>query len=401
MWNSLKNIFDAWQSAAQNQASGYDPLQPLPGGEDRTQTATQESARVDSSGSAAGQRVGGNWWEQEEAEAPFSDKIPAQVYSSSGQSVSISAAINEGGEGSVHPIRGDADRLVKIYHASIRERPERVRRLRQKIQAMLQVDALLRHPRFAWPRLEVFDQSGNWLGFAMMRAPGATLHTFGAPLAFQNSYPAWNRLHMVKVALNLAEGLRFLNANGVLMGDVNPGNVVVDVARARVAFIDCDSYQLSMPDGRRFLCEGRVDLYTPPELQSADLTRTPRNLQHERFAAAVLLFHVLMLGLHPYSHKGGESPVQNLIKGASPLGHQRQCQLPKGPWFRMWTHLPRPVQGLFERAFIVGNRKPGARPTLDQWCQALRGYHRKLSSGKACLDPVPADINDRRKKHSI
>ncbi len=335
------------------------------------------------------------WWEEEEREAPSGSEWPEHVFSARGHSVALEPPLAEGGEGAIFPIAGDPHRAVKIYHPHLRQHTGQVERMRAKVSAMVGFEPLASHSRFAWPRLEVFDGSGAWLGFAMVRLPGRSLHGFGAPRAFLESFPGWDRRHMARVALSLAKGLRFLHAHGVLMGDINPGNVLVDPEQACVSFIDCDSYQMRIA-GIDYPCEGMVDSFTPPELQ-AGAGRLMRGIEQENFSAAVLLFHVLMLGLHPYSHKGGDSPARNLLAGICPLGRHRSCQLPSGPWLRMWSNLPQPVQALFERTFVQGHRDPLRRASLDQWCAVIGDYARSLEAGACPTEPLPASIDERQK----
>jgi DNA-binding helix-hairpin-helix protein with protein kinase domain len=80
---------------------------------------------------------------------------------------------------------------------------------------------------------------------------------------------------------------------------VNHANLLASKA-GTVALIDCDSFDIT--DGQRwFSCPVGVPTYTPPELKGKSFTGVRRTQQHDAFGLAVLLFHVLFLGRHPFS----------------------------------------------------------------------------------------------------
>src|SRR5205814_1625917 len=69
---------------------------------------------------------------------------------------------------------------------------------------------------------------------------------------------------------------------------------------ALVTLIDCDSMQVPGEDGRVFRCPvGKPD-YTPPELQSQDFSTVDRAPSADDFGLAVLVFLLLMEGVHPF-----------------------------------------------------------------------------------------------------
>ena len=99
------------------------------------------------------------------------------------------------------------------------------------------------------------------------------------------------------------------------MGDVNEKNVFVS-PQAMVRLIDCDSYQINA-GGQTYLCEVGVPLYTPPELQGQSFRGVVRTHNHDRFGLAVLIFHLLFVGRHPFAGRPltkGELPPDKAIK---------------------------------------------------------------------------------------
>lgn len=83
------------------------------------------------------------------------------------------------------------------------------------------------------------------------------------------------------------------------MGDVNQKNLMVS-RKGIVAFVDCDSFQVA--EGTRiFRCDVGVPEYTPPELHGKNFATVDRQPDHDLFGLAVLVFHLLMMGRHPFS----------------------------------------------------------------------------------------------------
>src|SRR5262249_14295654 len=100
-------------------------------------------------------------------------------------------------------------------------------------------------------------------------------------------------------ARNCAIAFEAVHQNGHVIGDVNQKNVMVS-DKGIVAFVDCDSFQVV--DGSRiFRCKVGVPEYTPTELHGKKFASLDRNTNHDLFGLAVLVFHLLMMGRHPFS----------------------------------------------------------------------------------------------------
>jgi len=126
-----------------------------------------------------------------------------------------------------------------------------------------------------------------------------------------------------------------------------------------------------------------------PELLSVDYSNVRRTVDHELFAVAIMLFRMLMLGLHPYSRTYGEDPVKNLKSGQCALGLGCGFRLPEGPWYRIWSHLPRYMKERFIQTFRDGHSDPAERATLNDWSFALERYQNDISKGWFDLSLVP------------
>ncbi|STJ61175.1 putative chaperonin [Escherichia coli] len=70
---------------------------------------------------------------------------------------------------------------------------------------------------------------------------------------------------------------------------------------SKVVLIDSDSFQINA-NGTLHLCEVGVSHFTPPELQTLpSFVGFERTENHDNFGLALLIFHVLFGGRHPYS----------------------------------------------------------------------------------------------------
>lgn len=203
--------------------------------------------------------------------------------------------------------------------------------------------------------------------------------------------PHWNRRNLVIASLSFIALLDYLHRRNILVGDINPGNFLVDGKTSSVGAIDCDSYQVT--DGSRiFRCGVGIPMYLAPELLDVNLCNVTRTEQHELFSVAIILFKILMVGGHPYSRVLGEDPVTNLRSGMCPLGKGSECRFPHGPWYNIWSHLPYGVKNLFISAFRKdeGHSNPAKRPKLNEWRDAMEKYLAEMDKGYHSTEVVPA-----------
>jgi DNA-binding helix-hairpin-helix protein with protein kinase domain len=320
---------------------------------------------------------------------------PRFVYSDTGEPELLGQELARGGEGAVHQLANRPGILVKLY---FKDRLANDTELPAKIHAMTALP-LRDDPRFAWPRMTVHDDAGRFIGLAMRQVEGVSFQTFCQPRLVQQRLPRWDRRKTVQVAMGFVELIQTLHRYQVLVGDINPANFLFVPDTGAVSCLDCDSYQIRSSTGI-YRCRVAVPEFQPPELQQgfSDVTRNP---EHEKFSVAVLLFKVLMLGLHPYSHRDGGHPIENLQKGKTPFDPgsgrtDRVCFL-DGNWRFMWSHLPFAIKTLFIRSFVDGHSNPTARPTLDEWSDVLWRYGDELKKGWHSDELMPTRTKDSSK----
>ncbi|MCB1777573.1 MAG: hypothetical protein KDI50_09050 [Candidatus Competibacteraceae bacterium] len=315
-----------------------------------------------------------------------------KLYSSAGHAVELGQLLGQGGEGAVHEITGRPGFVAKIYHQPAH--PDQACKLenmaRQAHPALLDIAA--------WPvdvlRIKL---QGAVQGFIMPKVNGyQEIHSLYGPSHRKRTFPHADWSFLIHAARNLASAFEAIHARGHVIGDVNPGNVVVS-AQALIRLIDCDSFQISADD-RLFLCNVGVPQFTAPELQNRRFHGLRRSADHDAFGLALLCFHLLFMGRHPFAgrYQGREDmPIERAIKehrfAFGP--HAAAWRMEAPPHTLPFTALPRSVADLFERAFVplaIGQSRPKPR----EWLLVLERLSRELRScGRNTLHKYPRNLS--------
>jgi len=301
----------------------------------------------------------------------------------SGTVIVLGTRLGSGGEGSVFDTPDIAGGLVaKIYHEALPVHKQ------AKLHAMASLGNSYLRTISAWPLRTVRElPSGQVAGFLMPKiAECEPIHHLYSPAQRKQFFPKADYAFLISAARNVAAAFDSIHAHGHVVGDVNQGNLVVR-PDAIVRFIDCDSFQITV--GRtRFPCEVGVQHFTPPELQNIKsfhtIARTPN---HDTFGLAVLVFHLLFMGRHPYAgiYLGqGDMPIEKAIAefrfayGAG--NHARDMDTPPNA---LPMSLVNPeIAQLFERAFTEIGTQTG-RPKAGEWVAALDVFRKQLRTCSA------------------
>ena len=299
-----------------------------------------------------------------------------KFYSGNGHSLEPGKLLGRGGEGAVHEIEGRPGFVAKIYHQPVNS------------DKALKLESMARqaHPGLleiaAWPVdvLRVGPQ-GPVQGFIMPQVKGYhEIHSLYGPSHRKRTFPQADWSFLVHAARNLASAFETIHARGNVIGDVNPGNVVVS-GQAMVKMIDCDSFQIDT-GSQLFLCEVGVPQFTAPELQDRPFHGLQRTPNHDVFGLALLCFHLLFMGRHPFAgrYRGkGDMPIERAIQEYRfAFGRQAASRLMEPPPHTLpFEALPQPVALLFERAFSVSTPAT-PRPAAREWFSALERLNREL-----------------------
>jgi len=296
--------------------------------------------------------------------------------------VIIGSEIARGGEGVVYEVPANRASVAKIYL-----RPPDANKI-GKLTAMgpLGTPDILKFA--AWPTTTL-HQNGSLIGILMPRVPSGVkaIHELYTPKTRVREFPSANWQFLVNVAINITRAFASIHRNGHVIGDVNHGNILVG-PNAIASFIDCDSFQIRS-NGKIFPCEVGVSTYTPPELQHAkafnQIVRTPN---HDSFGLAVLIFHLLFMGRHPFAGKysgTGYMPIERAIAECrfafGRLANQMQMSPP--PDSLLLSQIATTVADAFERAFGPDAAHGASRPSAMEWLSVLEQFQRELARCKS------------------
>lgn len=292
------------------------------------------------------------------------------LHDASEKIVPLGDAIGAGGEGTVFEITGAPGLVAKVYHkVPLAESHDRkLRRLVSLASSdMLSISA--------WPRALLFDPRTKGVrGLMMPRIADAfPLHELYGTTTRSRRFPHAQWGHLVLAARNLAAAFGTMHERGVIVGDVNQGNLMVD-ANMCVRMIDCDSFQISHKS-QVFRCPVGTPHFTPPELQSRKLIDVTRTENHDAFGLGILIFHLLFVGRHPFAgrYKGkGDMTIERAIaeRRFAFSEHRDATAMEPPPASLTLDDLPRGVGDLFERTFRAEGHEP-ERPTPADWLAQL------------------------------
>lgn len=239
-----------------------------------------------------------------------------RVQTSDGKTVALSPdnLVGRGGEGSVYRLPGDPQYAIKIYSKQPTDATAR------------KLSVMVRHPPkvlandgrvvIAWP-VNLVKSQGRVAGFRMpLVVGGKQISTCYLPLECREVYPHFTFEHLTSIALNLATVVASIHGRGYVIGDIEDQNVLV-LPDTTVALVDTDSFQIRDPDTNViYPCTVKSREFAAPELRGmpADIERT---CNHDCFGLAVLIFHLLYQGYHPfagrYTGKGDQPSFDEVL----------------------------------------------------------------------------------------
>lgn len=290
-----------------------------------------------------------------------------------------------GGEGQVFEIEGSTGLVAKLYHQPADA--QKAAKLRYQVQSSK--PAL--NGIAAWPTDILLDLANPKIvrGILMPRMLGKEIHKLYGPAdrAAEFATAGWDFL--IHVAMNSAAAFETLHEHGVVMADVNEGNLLVTEGDGRVGLIDCDSYQIHNGSGL-FLCDVGIPMWTPPELQGRNFRALERTTNHDRFGLAVIIFRLLFMGRHPFAGIPTgrdqfeiEEAIKRYLFAFAPQTWPRGVKQP--PHSLSLGAVPERLRRLFERAFLQGSELTNARPSGREWAQELKALQAAWKKG--CIDP--------------
>jgi DNA-binding helix-hairpin-helix protein with protein kinase domain len=276
-----------------------------------------------------------------------------------------SRELGRGGEGTVFELQNHPGIVLKKYNEPLTD--EKISKLRKMVA--------MRSPAIesyaAWPIDVVTDDRGITCGFVMRKLAGyVPLHRVFSPMDRKKLFPEKGYNFLAHVARNLSAAFFKLHEAGLVVGDVNEGNILIS-SSGLVSFIDCDSFQVKSDNGY-FFCEVGVPRYTPPELlKGGSFDSIIRTANTDSFSLAVLVFQLLFLGRHPFAGKHklaadiDEEAAIRKHEFAYSLENKKKKLSPPADSFSI-SNLPDHLVRLFHQAF-----EQDERPAPADWIRAL------------------------------
>lgn len=299
------------------------------------------------------------------------------IYTSKGKTVQFGKELGRGGEGAVFEVHSDANTVAKIYHKALATEKQ------DKLRAMVALPANVLSTFAVWPidTLHI-SVNGPVCGFTMPRlGQYRDLFELYIPINRKQAFPQADWRFLIQSARNLAASVAAMHQAGHVVGDMNPKNFVAS-ANATVKLIDCDSFQLAA-NGKIFPCEVGVPHFTAPELQGKSFKGVLQTPNHDNFALALLCFHLLFMGRHPYAGRfsgQGDMPIERAIREfryAYSQTSSSDIKMAPPPNSLSVLALPSSMQRMFEVAFGQEGVS-GKRPLASEWVRALDELARNL-----------------------
>lgn len=303
----------------------------------------------------------------------------SRLFDASNRDVRLGGRIGRGGEGSVFEVVGDPNAVAKVYHQPLDAKKS------SKLLAMVHQANTAISEIAAWPTTTLHgSRGGRIVGLLMPKIIGHhPIHHLYSPAQRKVTFPAADWSFLVHTARNLAQAFTTVHGQGHVVGDVNQGNIVVS-SNALVKLIDCDSFQIT-ENGRTYPCEVGVGHFTPPELQGRSFGGLIRTPNHDAFGLAVLSFHLLFMGRHPFVgqfHGPGDMPIERAIREFRFAFGQgtRTGQMTPPPHVLRLGAVSQTLAALFERAFSEAAARTNSRPTGPEWVAALDSLRHELQA---------------------
>lgn len=300
-------------------------------------------------------------------------------FDANGRRLQCGPKLGTGGEAHVYQCAGDSSVVLKIYH----QPPRAEHQAKLRAMGMLASPSLLSIA--AWPLSTLHRSSSDKtvVGIAMRNVRNASeIHELYSPIIRKTRFPKANWSFLVRTAANCARAFEELHGRGVVIGDVNQKNVLVN-NKAVVTLLDCDSFQFEQA-GKIFPCRVGVPEFTPPELHGLRLETVTRSAHHDNFGLAILIFHLLFMGRHPFVGRylgSDDMPPDKAIREGRFAYHPNaeSFAMRKPPNAPALALVTRDVASCFIHAFAAPTANSFSRPTAETWVRALEGMAGQLN----------------------
>ena len=314
------------------------------------------------------------------------------VRKADGKRLTLGKQIGQGGEGSVYKIPELPGKVAKIFNTH-KLKPDNYQHTEKKIRYLItKKDAACIGDTIiaSLPEDLLYTQDGSLAGYIMPQFTTTTklfeVHREGRR---RKLFPDLDYRGLIVVAYNLAEAVDHLHSHEIVIGDMNPNNILVH-ADGTVGLLDSDSFSVTDPNtGEHFPCCVGLSELLAPELQMVVSLRNAQfTKESDNFSLAIHIFRLLMNNADPFgfkltSYTASKShlianPQYNIANGD--CAYVRDIPGKKIPdWSPGLDILPKDIQELFCRAFdytaVTAAASVSKRPTAAEWMDALQRFY--------------------------
>jgi hypothetical protein len=302
--------------------------------------------------------------------------------------------LGKGGEGTIYPISGQPDLLVKIYNKKKKKYEEKLKFMVQNPPFTKGEDEKLKAA--AWPIDLAFTQNGKFIGFFLTNVKQSvditlltTPNIDQRELDKQPWLYKFNRLspnayfYRLIVCRNLASVMNELHISGnYVIVDNKPENIRL-LEDGCITVIDLDGIQVSS-GAMVFPAESLTPEYCPAEYYSGEAViqepNRPILSKWDVFSFASITYKILAGGpaftgtLKPKLRKESENRQEDLIrKGFFPTGRNRNKFSVLPAHHEVYNDLPYRLRKLFQRSF-----ETTSRPCMREWLEALDSEFKRV-----------------------
>lgn len=303
--------------------------------------------------------------------------------------VRIDEPIARGGEGSICAVVHDDERAAKIYHRETEAQRKRMPEREAKILCMMNAEASKKngHKNYslALPLEILYDahDETQFRGFIMHRAMNAhSLSSYYKPDMRQAIATGCTYAFLFQAARHITLAIERAHEQHFVIGDLNGANILVN-PDGDVTLVDTDSFQvIDLGQNIIYRCPVGKKEYTPPELQRSSFSRVVRKAEHDLFPLAIILFHILMEGHHPFAGTSRMSVrstiAAHIQKGLYTFSSNFRFRVQPPLAAPPIDLLPMKLRELFVRCFEIGLTDPSKRPSIREWYDTLSVCERDL-----------------------
>ena len=327
------------------------------------------------------------------------EPIPIRHYPTAGQqvylrkhgrlkSLELGKEVAAGGEGFIYETSQEG-LVAKIF------RQEKLDTLKER-KIGLMTEQNITRAGICFPQASLYNQENKFVGYLMPRAQGVELQrSLFLPPVFKKLFPDWKKKDVVQLGITILENIRYLHDHDILLGDINPGNILV-VSSREVYFVDTDSYQIA-----GFPCPVGSHNFIAPEIQGRNFRTFLRTRGNENFAIATLLFMMLLPGQKPYARRGSGGDLLENIRNmdfAYELQGGFNEAIPNGSWGLIWSQLNISLRSAFYHTFHESglHNCEATRYDPGEWLQRLKNYLVELELNRlGGQDPLLEEVFPR------